>query len=243
MKSSPYLRMFAGPNGSGKSTMKNNLPSPLLGVYINPDEIEAIINRTKIFNFGLYRISFKFKKLTDFIASHPLAVKFDLEKTLKLMEQFAAEGIVKFNFIKINPYLISILSDFIRHELLEKQLSFSFETVMSSPDKIEFLKKAKANGFRIHLYFVATEDPIINVARVRDRVAKGGHNVPEDKIISRYYRTLEMLSDAVKTSNKVQIYDNTGREIRHILTITNGKKIKIESSPIPSWVNKYLLKI
>ncbi len=36
----PRLRMFAGPNGSGKSTLKSVLPAELLGVYLNPDEIE-----------------------------------------------------------------------------------------------------------------------------------------------------------------------------------------------------------
>lgn len=37
----PRLRMFAGPNGSGKSVLKSYLPEPLLGVYLNADEIEA----------------------------------------------------------------------------------------------------------------------------------------------------------------------------------------------------------
>ncbi len=41
----PRLRMFAGPNGSGKSTMKSVLRRELLGVYINPDEIEAEIRQ------------------------------------------------------------------------------------------------------------------------------------------------------------------------------------------------------
>lgn len=38
--------MFAGPNGSGKSTLKSVLIPELLGVYLNPDEIEATIKRT-----------------------------------------------------------------------------------------------------------------------------------------------------------------------------------------------------
>ena len=41
----PRLRMFAGPNGSGKSTLKSYLPKDLLGVYLNPDEIEQEIRR------------------------------------------------------------------------------------------------------------------------------------------------------------------------------------------------------
>jgi predicted ABC-type ATPase len=37
----PRMRVFAGPNGSGKSVLKSYLPEPLLGIYLNPDEIEA----------------------------------------------------------------------------------------------------------------------------------------------------------------------------------------------------------
>ena len=40
----PRLRMFAGPNGSGKSTLKTVLPPKLIGVYLNPDEIERDMN-------------------------------------------------------------------------------------------------------------------------------------------------------------------------------------------------------
>jgi predicted ABC-type ATPase len=37
----PRMSVFAGPNGSGKSVLKSYLPEPLLGIYLNPDEIEA----------------------------------------------------------------------------------------------------------------------------------------------------------------------------------------------------------
>ena len=43
IKEAPRLRMFAGPNGSGKSTFKKILRPELLGIYINPDEIEKDI--------------------------------------------------------------------------------------------------------------------------------------------------------------------------------------------------------
>ena len=59
----------------------------------------------------------------------------------------------------IDAYLASVVSDFIRHELLAGGVSFTFETVMSSVDKIEFLRKAQNQGYRTYLYFVATDDP------------------------------------------------------------------------------------
>lgn len=67
--------------------------------------------------------------------------------------------------------------------------SFSFETVMSHPSKIELLAAAKQRGYRIGVFFVATESTDLNIARVRQRVALGGHDVPLDRIRARYERT------------------------------------------------------
>jgi len=58
------------------------------------------------------------------------------------------------------------------------------------------MKQAVEQGYKVYLYFVSTESPYINIFRVAARKAKGGHNVPEDKIISRYYRSLGLLADA-----------------------------------------------
>lgn len=67
--------------------------------------------------------------------------------------------------------------------------------VMSSPDKVDLMKKAQLLGCRTYLYFIATDDPAINVARVKARVNLGGHGVPEDKIICRYPQSLGLLMD------------------------------------------------
>lgn len=72
-------------------------------------------------------------------------------------------------------------------------MTFTFETVMSSRDKVDLLCKAQQLGYRTYLYYVATEDPIINISRVKARVRRGGHWVPEDKIVSRYSASLDLL--------------------------------------------------
>ncbi|MDQ3108696.1 MAG: hypothetical protein M3R17_02285 [Bacteroidota bacterium] len=50
------------------------------------------------------------------------------------------------------------------------------------------MKQAKAEGYKVYLYFVSTENPEINKERVQLRVRNNGHDVPPDKIVSRYYR-------------------------------------------------------
>src|SRR6266851_2309336 len=74
-----------------------------------------------------------------------------------------------------------IAADDRRDECIEARQSFSFETVMSHPSKIDILVKARAVGFCIQLFFVGTDDPRTNIDRVALRVSRGGHDVPKDR--------------------------------------------------------------
>ena len=112
---------------------------------------------------------------------------------------------------------------------------------MSSRDKVEFLKKAQESGYRTYLYFIATKDSIINISRVQNRVKKGGHAIPKEKIVSRYYRSLELLSEAVKYSSRAYIFDNSSQERLWIAQVDNAKEVLFKSEIIPVWVDKYLL--
>ena len=82
-------------------------------------------------------------------------------------------------------------------ELREKAISdhsdFTFETVLSTRRNLDLLIKAKEEGYFIRCIYVLTLKPEINIIRVRTRVKLGGHGVPEDKIISRYHKALDLL--------------------------------------------------
>lgn len=73
-----------------------------------------------------------------------------------------------------------------REDALSSKEDFCFETVLSTDRNLKLLQRAKADGYFIRCYYVLTADPQINVERVHSRVAAGGHDVPEEKIISRY---------------------------------------------------------
>jgi predicted ABC-type ATPase len=66
------------------------------------------------------------------------------------------------------------IADFQRDRCLAGKLSFSFETVMSHPSKVNFMIRADDAGYDVTLYFVCTSDPEINVRRVENRVRRGG---------------------------------------------------------------------
>ena len=121
-----------------------------------------------------------------------------------------------------------------------KSVSFSFETVMSSPDKVTLLEKAQQLGYRTYLYYIATDDPAINVARVKARVRLGGHDVPEDKIASRYTRSLDLLLQAVKHTHQTYLFDNSrdGGERLWVAEITDGRELELKCDPMPLWFQK-----
>jgi predicted ABC-type ATPase len=122
----------------------------------------------------------------------------------------------------------------------------SFETVFSHKGKVEFVKRAKAAGYKVYLYFVSTESPEINVYRVKEvRVKEGGHDVPEDKIVSRYDRSMEFLYEAAQYCYQVYFFDNSKQGQRHTLfaqfkmNAQGEKDWKYEEELFPEWFYKY----
>jgi predicted ABC-type ATPase len=231
----PRLRMFAGPNGSGKSTIKSVLPSELLGVYLNPDEIEKEIRDMDFLDVSTYGIETTADEILPFFVNSTLLLKAELNDDAKKL--CFTDSMLSFLHVSVNAYYASVAADFLRRKLLEKRISFSFETVMSSPDKVELLKNAQEMGYRTYLYYIATEDPSINVARVKSRVLSGGHDVPEDKITSRYARSLDLLLDAVRHTNRTYLFDNSrqGGEKLFVAEITDGQDLELKCDPLPSW--------
>jgi len=235
----PRLRIFAGPNGSGKSTIKEVLSTELLGVYINPDEIEKVIKQFDFLDFDHYQIKTTKEEVITFFENSKLLEKTNIKDEL-LYLKFNDNKLI-FTDLMVNSYYASVCADFIRRKLCNLKVSFTFETVMSSYDKVEFLKEAKKLGYKIYLYFVATKDPLINISRVKNRVLNGGHTVPSEKIESRYYRSLGYLSDAVKYSDRAYIFDNSNHTRTWLCEITEGKKIEIKQDSIPEWIYTYLI--
>ena len=100
-----------------------------------------------------------------------------------------------------------------RQECLDRRVDFSFETVMSHPSKVDVLRRARHLGYFVTLFFVATEWPSLNVERVRQRVALGGHDVPQDRVIARYERTMALLPEAIMQCDRAVLFDNTMRRL------------------------------
>jgi len=225
--------MFAGPNGSGKSTIKSVIDSNLIGIYVNPDEIELEIKQVGFLDFDRFEIRPSETEILEFFNSSQLLKKADLLEEAAAL-RFSDNKLSFFNVL-VNSYFASVASDFIRTKLSDAGKSFTTETVMSSPDKIDLLKNAQRLGYRTYLYYVATADPEINVSRVQSRIESGGHSVPKDKIASRYKRSLSLLPDAIRYSNRAYIFDNSGAAPIWVAEITDGKTIESRAPGFPDW--------
>lgn len=229
----PRLRVFAGPNGSGKSTIKADLPTALTRIFVNADELENEARTTGFIDLTAFGLTTTLFELLAFHLEHYLIIGKSLTEPAS---KLGLEGNrVDYRQVKVNSYLASVISDYIRHRLLDANASFAFETVMSHVSKIDFMRRAQACGYRTYLYFVSTEAPEINIDRVGIRVREGGHPVKHNLVRSRYARSLDLLPEAVAASNRAYVFDNSGSSAVWLAEITDGTQLEYRHEDIPDW--------
>ncbi len=175
--------------------------------------------------------------------------KTSLTQDLRLHQWVAGEG-----FIYVNPDDIAQevygdwnsteatikaanQADRIREQCLEQKNSLVFETVMSAANKVDFLRRAKRAGYFIRLFFVGTNSPTINAARVAQRVTEGGHTVPIEKIISRYSKSIVNCAVVARFVDRTYVYDNSidGQKATRLFRAVDGIVHKIYQQDINQW--------
>jgi predicted ABC-type ATPase len=108
------------------------------------------------------------------------------------------------------------IADRRREEYIKTKQSFSFETVMSHPSKLDVLVRARQAGLFILVYFVGIDDPQINVERVALRVAQGGHDVPVERIKPRWVRSMNQAAPAILLADQAYVFDNSDSDLSGI---------------------------
>jgi predicted ABC-type ATPase len=238
---SKRMRIFAGPNGSGKTTIfKEILADKVnLGVYVNADDIQAALEMDKQLDFARFQLTISNEQIRNFFRDSKFSPVKRNEPDLWEKVQ-VSDNVFTVNSI-IDSYLAADLAEFIRQMLLENDISFTYETVMSHSGKVDFLKLAQSKGYRVYLYYIATVDPAININRVQVRVKQHGHGVDSDTIEKRYYKSLGNLRSAVKSTNRAFIFDNSKDRARFIAEITDGNQVKLNRpEDLTAWAVKYL---
>jgi predicted ABC-type ATPase len=225
--------VFAGPNGSGKSTIKDQIDPILIKAYVNADELEKEARTTGFIDLAAFSIETTLDELLEFHADHRLIESKSLALQAKKIRLQGSR--IDYRSVCIDSYFASVIADFLRQRLLDQRMSFTFETVMSHSSKVDFMKNAQARGYRIYLYFVSTENPEINTDRVAIRVRAGGHPVAATKVHERYHKSLRLLPQAIATSDRAYIFDNTGDRAQLLAEITDGIRLEFRTEDIPDW--------
>jgi predicted ABC-type ATPase len=100
-----------------------------------------------------------------------------------------------------------LLAEF--HDLVTRHETFAFESTLSGTSYVRLLKQAKRRGFRLYLHYLWLPAPAIAIARVRERVKKGGHNVPEVDVRRRFGRSLRhFVNDYAALADRWAVWDN-----------------------------------
>lgn len=111
-----------------------------------------------------------------------------------------------------------------RDRLLGERVSFITETVFSHPSKVGLIKQAVDLGYLVHLHVVLVPEDL-TVVRVSERVRRGGHTVPEEKIRARYQRLWPLIVHAARLADRTIIYDNTSAAtpFREVASLRQGR--------------------
>ena len=231
------LRVFAGPNGSGKSTLFAKFSRKYdPGVFVNADEIENSLHKNGYINLSDYNLQTSPEDLQLYLSTQE-SKSFILKSTELGINQIGIdhrENCLIIPSQKVTPYSAAYAAAFIRWTLFQYGKSFSMETVMSHPSKIQEIKNGNELGYKTYLYFVCTDDPIINIDRVEARVRKGGHSVDVKKIVTRYQSTLQLLKEAVSITYRSYLFDNSGQKMI-LLAESYNVQLKILEDDLPYW--------
>ena len=240
------LRVFAGPNGSGKTTLFEEFSKNYnTGHFINADIIENTLKTKKFLNLDQFNLKVSDKDFQVFLeipnAKSLLKKAAEENHSIKLS---LIENCIVDNSEQNYGYKGSLISSFLRNQLMINNQSYSFETVMSHISKLEEIQEAKNQGYSTYFYFICTDDSEVNISRVQNRVQKGGHNVTEFKITERYQKTLLNLFSVISLCDKSYIFDNSGEKLLMIAEIHSGKTLKllVDQKYLPNWFNDYVLK-
>jgi predicted ABC-type ATPase len=141
--------------------------------------------------------------------------------------------------LNIDAYAAARAAGAVREELARQRESFVYETVFSDPvgEKVAFLKAAAQAGYAVVLCFIGISSPRVSEQRVAMRVSQGGHDVPADKLASRFPRTLANLAAAIRELPQVRIFDNDDLRApyRLVASFEDGRLVELHK-PAPKWL-------
>ena len=141
-----------------------------------------------------------------------------------------------------NSYEAAKFAEKMREQLILEGTNFCFESEFSHPSKIDFIARAKALGYQIVLVVIHLYNVSLNQARVCQRVAEGGHSVPQEKVATRIPRTLHNIRKALVLCDQVRLLDNSRLDdpFSQVATLNNNR-LGQHLTPLPGWASQLLV--
>ena len=134
---------------------------------------------------------------------------------------------------------------------IAERLTFAFETTLGGNTIRALLERALASGLEVRVWYVGLSTPELHIKRVRSRVERGGHDIPEEKIRERFHRSRLNLIQLLPTLTEVRVYDNSKEadpnagcipEPMLILHCHSGKLVETcDLTTAPEWTKPILL--
>jgi predicted ABC-type ATPase len=126
-------------------------------------------------------------------------------------------------------------------ELVAAGSDFIVETVLSSDKYLLTVRKARSRGYRIGMIYVALASVDLSIARVKIRVASGGHDVPELKLRSRWARSLDNLVTFYPLLDELYVFDNSSvAEVVLVASKVDGRLELFEPEALPEITHRLL---
>jgi predicted ABC-type ATPase len=122
-------------------------------------------------------------------------------------------------------------------DYISKRLDFVQESTLSGSSALRLIGKAKAAGYEVDLRYVGVPASEVSQARVAERVASGGHNIPVEDIDRRYGRSMAALSAVLAIVDTATLYDNAGDQQHRIVAEVRGGVVVSRAPERPKWVD------
>lgn len=121
-------------------------------------------------------------------------------------------------------------------DCLDKNISFTQETTLSGHTVLNTIKRARKQGYYVVLYYIGLSSAEESIARIANRVRKGGHNIPENDVIRRYNKRFNMLVDVISYCDEINFYDNENGFVK-VAEIKNGQ-FRYINGYRPEWISE-----
>lgn len=111
------------------------------------------------------------------------------------------------------------------HEYAERGADFAFETTLSGKSYVSLLVELKSKGYATHLFFLWFPSAELAIARIKERVLEGGHNVPAEDVRRRFARGINnFLSLYEPLVDSWMLFDNSKAKPVLIAKRRNGHR-------------------